>query len=203
MADYDSQRRAALEQRCAELLPRQTVNHIQVDEVIRWLSTEQREEQFVLVDVREPEERSVSYIPGSVTADEFLQQLTNSADSTNPYKNHVVIPYCTIGVRSGWFCDKLVQLGHFPSNQVRNLDGSILAYAHRLQELECLLTQKPEPTYKSLESAMLVNESGERTKKIHTFSSDWDLGPSSFQTEQFSGVTLIGKKLKLGYQSLF
>jgi len=75
--------------------------------------------EVVLVDVREPEERAVSIIPGAITREEF--EATKSQLGDRP-----VVAYCTIGYRSGEFVELLVKEG-IPA---RNLEGSILAWVN-------------------------------------------------------------------------
>ncbi|MCB9674302.1 MAG: MPT-synthase sulfurylase [Alphaproteobacteria bacterium] len=82
-------------------------------------------ESPVLVDVRPPEERKVSMIPGAITKEEF------EADPEK-YRGHTIVPYCTIGARSGMYGKKLMNDGW----EVRNLKGSILLWTYTGQPLE-------------------------------------------------------------------
>jgi sodium/bile acid cotransporter 7 len=77
------------------------------------------ESSVVLVDVRTPEERAVSTIPGAITDEEF------EADREE-YRGAVIVVYCTIGVRSGRSTKKLVRRGY----DAYNLAGGVLAWAH-------------------------------------------------------------------------
>lgn len=79
----------------------------------------QKSGELVLVDVREPEEQSVSMIPGAITAEAF-----EVAQET--YRDKTVVTYCTIGARSGVYADALRQKGI----NVSNLKGSLLAWTH-------------------------------------------------------------------------
>lgn len=85
---------------------------------------QQQGQELLLVDVRSPEERAVSYIPGAITTKEFERDLEQ-------YKNVKVIVYCTIGYRSGKYAQKLQQQGV----KVLNLEGSLLAWSHVQGEL--------------------------------------------------------------------
>lgn len=71
----------------------------------------------VLVDVREPQERAVSRIPGSISREEFEARRSEFADKK-------VITYCTIGYRSSEYAQKLRRDGF----DAVNLRGSILAW---------------------------------------------------------------------------
>ncbi|SES88520.1 Rhodanese-related sulfurtransferase [Nitrosomonas marina] len=75
--------------------------------------------ELVLVDVRTPEERRISVIPGAITKDDFEE---------NPakYQNRTVVVYCTIGYRSGQYTRQLRQQGL----DAYNLSEGILGWAH-------------------------------------------------------------------------
>ncbi|MGB5712147.1 MAG: rhodanese-like domain-containing protein, partial [Waterburya sp.] len=65
---------------------------------------QQQGQELILVDVRSPEERAVSFIPGAITTKEFEQDLQKYQDST-------IVAYCTIGYRSGKYAQKMQQQG--------------------------------------------------------------------------------------------
>ena len=75
--------------------------------------------KVVFVDVRPPEERSVSRLPWAVSADDFL------ADPEK-YRDNIKIGYCTISYRSGIFVQKMNQKG-IP---MYNLRAGLLAWVH-------------------------------------------------------------------------
>ena len=108
---------------------------------------EQRD--FVLVDVRTPEEFNVSVIPGAITKAEYEK---------NPakYRDKTVIPYCTVGGRSGAYAKSLAADGV----KVVNYDGSILAWV-----------QSGLP---------LVTLDGKPTRRVHTYSNRYTI-PSNYQ----------------------
>jgi len=84
----------------------------------------QHQPLLLLVDVRSDEEMAVSMIPGSMTRKEFEKRQELHHDdwlSTNV----TVVPYCTVGYRSGRYCDQLVQRG-FPPHRVKNGEGIVL-----------------------------------------------------------------------------
>ena len=76
--------------------------------------------KVVFVDVRTPEEQSVSMIPGAVTAEEFLKNLDR-------YRDDLLIGYCTISYRSGVLARKL---GEEKGITLYNLRGGLLAWVH-------------------------------------------------------------------------
>ena len=74
---------------------------------------------IVLVDVRTDKERSVSILPGAISADEFESRLDELAGRT-------VVAYCTVGVRSSNYVREMRGRGV----DVLNLEGSVLAWTH-------------------------------------------------------------------------
>ncbi len=104
---------------------------------------------LVLVDVREPRERQVSTLPGAISQEEF------EADPQR-YRSSLVVPYCTIGLRSGLYGQQLQQQGF----QVRNLAGSALAWAH---------------------ADLLFEHQGQPTRRLHVYSPDWNMLPRGYE----------------------
>lgn len=106
-------------------------------------------DDVVLVDVRTPEEQAVSMIPGAVTQEEFEAE-------REKYAGLPVVTYCTIGARSGEYAAKLRADGV----DVRNLEGSILAWTHAGGELA-----GPEGP----------------TKKVHVYGKRWNLAAEGYE----------------------
>jgi sodium/bile acid cotransporter 7 len=77
------------------------------------------QEKFILVDIREPEEQSVSALPSAITAEEFLR-------NPGAYKDHLIIGYCTNGYRSGVLAKELQE----KDIRMFNLAGGVLAWLH-------------------------------------------------------------------------
>jgi len=75
--------------------------------------------KVVFIDVREPDEQSVSRLPGAITADFFLE-------NPEKYNEYIKIGYCTISYRSGIMAQELHQKG-IP---IYNLRGGLLAWVH-------------------------------------------------------------------------
>ena len=116
--------------------------------VAEWLARP-KDRPAVLVDVREPHERRVSMLPGAITKQDFER---NSAR----YRSWVVVPYCTIGLRSGIYTRDLRGQGF----EVRNLAGSALAWAH---------------------AGLPFETSGKATRRVHVFNGDWNLLPRGYE----------------------
>jgi len=74
---------------------------------------------FLFVDVRTAKERDVSFIPQSITKNQFEQY-------SKSYRKAVIVAYCTIGLRSARFVDDLRKRGF----DAYNLKGSLMAWTH-------------------------------------------------------------------------
>ena len=72
---------------------------------------------FVVVDVRSNAEINVSVIPGAITKAQYEQ-------NRRQYQGRLVIPYCTVGGRSGAYAKQLAKAGA----KVKNYQGSILKW---------------------------------------------------------------------------
>jgi len=108
------------------------------------------EKNVVFVDVRPKEETSISIIPGALLKKEFEANLET-------YRGSLIVPYCTIGYRSGKYGRKLQKKGF----RVRNLLGGVLLWAHTVGPLE---------------------HEGKPTKRIHVYGRRWDLAPTAFES---------------------
>ncbi len=75
------------------------------------------EGRVIFVDTRQPEEMSVSMLPGAVSSDEYLRHSERYADKT-------AVAYCTISYRSGLFARDQAEQGL----AMVNLKGGILAW---------------------------------------------------------------------------
>ncbi|TWT89366.1 rhodanese-like domain-containing protein [Neorhodopirellula pilleata] len=94
---------------------------------------------FVVVDVRSEAEVNVSVIPGAITKAQYEK---NKAQ----YQGRLVIPYCTVGGRSGAYAKQLAKAGV----KVKNYQGSILEWARA--------------------GLPVVTLDGQPTNRIHTYS---------------------------------
>lgn len=97
------------------------------------------EPDFVVVDVRSDKEVNVSVIPGAITKAQFEKDIEK-------YRNRQVIPYCTVGGRSGAYAKELVK----KEFKVKNYTGSILKWIDA--------------------GLPLVTLEGKPTKRVHVYS---------------------------------
>jgi len=102
-------------------------------------AAEEKGETLQFVDVRSAEEMAVSMIPGAITRREYER-------NPEAYENARIVPYCTVGARSGKYTRELRDRGV----TAVNYRGSILDWV-----------EHGEP---------LVNPEGEPTKRVHTYS---------------------------------
>jgi rhodanese-related sulfurtransferase len=78
-----------------------------------------KDNKIVFIDVRRPDEREVSMLPGAVPLRVFLE-------TPEKYDDYTKVGYCTIGYRSSRFTQMMARKGI----TVYNLHGGMLAWAH-------------------------------------------------------------------------
>jgi sodium/bile acid cotransporter 7 len=83
------------------------------------LKKKMNDQRFIIVDARSSEERAVSFIPTSISKEEFDKNRVQYSDAS-------IITYCTIGYRSGIYAKKLRE----GKINALNLKGGVLAWAH-------------------------------------------------------------------------
>ena len=101
--------------------------------------TEPSKPDFIIVDVRTDAEVNVSVIPSAITKARYEK-------NKKQYEGRIVIPYCTVGVRSGAYAKQLVGNGV----KVKNYKGSILKWIDA--------------------GLPLVTLDGKPTNRVHTYS---------------------------------
>ncbi len=106
----------------------------------------------VLIDVRTSEETEVSIIPGAILKKDF--QLNRHL-----YKGKTIIPYCTIGYRSGLYAKELMAA----SFEALNFKGGILSWINS--------------------GGALQERSGKNTNKVHVYGRKWNLVPKTFTAQ--------------------
>ncbi len=88
------------------------------EELIKKLSAR---EDFLLLDVRTPQENAAQAIEGSYLIP--LQELGHRLDEL-PKKKEIVV-YCRVGNRSAYACSFLARMGY----RVKNLEGGIMTWS--------------------------------------------------------------------------
>lgn len=113
----------------------------------------QREENVLLIDVRERAEYSVSHLAGAVRADPDMSRSTFLDRFAAEARDKVVVLYCSVGVRSSKLARRVQEaLEANGARQVFNLEGGIFAWHN--------------------ERRRLVNGKGE-TSFVHPFDTHW------------------------------
>jgi rhodanese-related sulfurtransferase len=105
--------------------------------------------EIILVDIRSEAEQKVSMIPGAITKEDFEK-------NKDKYKNTLIVPYCTIGVRSGYYAEKLSKDGF----NTKNYKGSILAWV--------------------LSGGVVLKDKKE-VLEVHVYGEKWNLLPSQYK----------------------
>ncbi len=123
------------------------VPEVHVGELLERLQSGNK--RILLLDVREPSEQAVSRIPGAIPRSEFERD-------PNQYRDYTLIPYCTIGYRSGFYTRQLRTQGY----NALNLAGGVLAWAHHAQTFQA--------------------EEGD-TRKVHVYGARWNLLPEGYE----------------------
>src|SRR5438045_2514235 len=121
------------------------VEWISTSELADWLANKHRPAP-VLLDVRTPEEWSVSHLLGArrVEPNASAEVASRALPKDTP-----IVTYCAVGYRSGEMADRLRAAGF---TNVRNLEGSIFQWAN--------------------EHRPLVREQ-ERVSQVHPYSTFW------------------------------
>ncbi len=122
------------------------VESVSLEEVQTLMAEGAHKGNVVLVDVRSPEEIAVSVIPGAISKGEFEAQ-------PDTYREAKVITYCTIGVRSADYAEKLIEAGF----EARNYQGSILDWVKA--------------------GLPVVTPAGEPTRRVHVYSRQFSVPP--------------------------
>jgi rhodanese-related sulfurtransferase len=87
-------------------------------EEIHALRDRSEQERVLLVDVRSHDEWETSHCNGAIRLADFEREFAHILEESRKGLA-TVIPYCTIGYRSGLFAENLVSRG-FPPDRVRN-----------------------------------------------------------------------------------
>ena len=123
---------------------------ITVKELLRLSEQVPANKRPILIDCRTPDEIAVSIIPGALSKREF--EANRAA-----YKDKILVPYCTIGYRSGIFTKQLRDQGM----DARNLKGGVLSWA--------------------LAGRLFVAADGAETRRVHVYGAKWNLIPAGYE----------------------
>jgi hypothetical protein len=97
----------------------------------------------------------------------------------------LVVPYCTIGYRSGVLCNKLL-------NDVR-IAAAVKAASIEVRNGAGVVPFSHEPCVNTNPSAFVVPATNEPTKTIHVFGTDWDALSDEYTSVTFGNGGFFGK----------
>lgn len=156
--------------------------------------------RVILIDVRSSAEQEVSHVQGAISKITFegLGLATLDPESADMMNTHLV-PYCTIGHRSGLFATQLRStFAASWHNRIHNGQGVVPfsfeegiefisggpAPAHALTSTS---TSETEKTKESISTAVSLSV----TRKIHVFGPSWDIANVSYTTVTFGWWQLL------------
>ena len=118
--------------------------------------------KVTLIDVRSAAEMEISMLPGAIPAAEFEHRCCSNPEQ---YRDTILVPYCTIGFRSGLYCRRLLAgecgtSGGRPAPSVRNGEGVVL-WSFDVGSFE----------------------GGARA--LHVYGAEWDVAAAGFETVRF------------------
>ncbi|CAK8987649.1 unnamed protein product [Durusdinium trenchii] len=145
-------------------------------------------ENVVLVDVRGSEEQAVSMIPGAVTKEYFESDLLPKLLASDPSdKAPLVVPYCTVGFRSGVYAKELIERKGL--RNVRNGEGVIMWTfdGNGLVQPGGPGSTVAQALGRSAE-AELAQTAWPSVTRVHVFGKPWDMAAEGYTTEYFSNT---------------
>lgn len=153
-----------------------------------------------LVDVRSSPEREVSFIPHSVSKDTFEQQLKRMDEDQrrDAQANWLVVPYCTVGYRSGAYAEQLQRRGFA---NVRNGEGILLWTYLRDSDAQLVRGEYSDDAAYSNTSGGEVSSTVAAADSVHTFASMWNLASDRYRPVLFNywELMLLPLKQALGW----
>ena len=105
-------------------------------------------DKYLILDTRKREEYDVSHIPGAIWVGEKTHE--NQLKSLISNKNQPIMVYCSVGIRSEDFGEKMEKLGY---SNVNNLYGSIFAWKDA--------------------GFPVIDSSGQETERVHVYGPHW------------------------------
>lgn len=175
-----------------------------------------RGDNIILVDVREVEEQKVSMIPGAMTKSVFesevlpglLQKKQETPDNVKIGSSVVapdepdeerteplVVPYCTVGYRSGVYCRELQQQHRLKN--VRNGEGVVMWTFDGGPLAKPLSTGRaPQLPWNPSDTAGNRQESADATYTVHVYGRPWDMAAQPFKTVYYPPSTIAVRQIR-------
>ncbi|CAM9404337.1 unnamed protein product, partial [Hapterophycus canaliculatus] len=169
--------------------------------------------RVLLVDVRTEEEMKVSMLRGALTRQAHLPPFESSSLgepariggkfqdilSEGEGTCDVVVPYCTVGFRSGQYAKKLMKLG-YPS--VKNSEGVVL-WTHDIGSGLVAPAAATALSEGSLHNVPQNDGDDVSVKRVHVFGSPWDNAHQDFETIKFTPKGWLGSTVKSAFSKVF
>ena len=127
---------------------------------------------LILVDVRDNREQNISMIDGAITKDFFEEHYLKNPSYSFDQSESLVVVYCTVGYRSGLYC-QLLMSRNIPC---RNSEG-IVVWTHFDQPLK---------VPGSANDSGYGTETISRIRRVHTYGAQWDLIADGYESVYFS-----------------
>ncbi|CAM9184401.1 unnamed protein product [Pylaiella littoralis] len=113
----------------------------------------------------------------------------------------VVVPYCTVGYRSGEYAKKLIDLG-YPS--VKNSEGVVL-WTHEIGS--GLVASPAADTTRTKNGSgndenVAGNDAGVEVKRVHVYASPWDYASEDFETVKFTSKGWLTSTVKSAFSKV-
>lgn len=147
--------------------------------------------RVILVDCREQEEQRTSMIPGAITKDAFESEVLPGLMDQRGSEEPLVVPYCTIGYRSGMYCRELVQQRGLKN--VRNGEGIIMWTFDGdglVKPCPGEVPSRAPPLPGAVPDEKPVEEQEQLTatlaREVHVYGKPWDMAAEGYQTRFFS-----------------
>lgn len=115
-----------------------TAPAVTAEQIVALQNDELASGRYLVVDVRSVAESDVSVLPGAMALAEFER-------TVDQHQSKTIIAYCTIGVRSGWYANRLKTHGW----NAYNYKGSIIDWCKN--------------------GLPLVTPEGDATHRVHTY----------------------------------
>ena len=115
-----------------------TAPSVTAKQIVALQNNELANGRYLVLDVRSVTESDVSVLPGAIAIAEFER-------TVDQHQSKTIITYCTIGVRSGWYANRLKTHGW----NAYNYKGSIIDWCKN--------------------GLPLVTPQGEATNRVHTY----------------------------------
>ncbi|CAM9743291.1 unnamed protein product [Scytosiphon promiscuus] len=171
--------------------------------------------KVLLVDVRTEQEMEVSMLRGAlsrqacflyledfessnlgewVRTGQQFQSISGEGDGACD----VVVPYCTVGYRSGQYVKKLVDLG-YPS--VKNSEGVVL-WTHDVGS-GLIAPAAATTNCEGASSCAPQYDAGDEVKRVHVYGSPWDHAHEDYETIKFTPKGWLGSTMRSAFSKIF